>query len=401
MEKIELSLSPKYVTNWGLKEAIREILQNAIDCETDGYKVDVTYYSERLTIRTEGTTLPKHTLLLGESGKSDNKYVGKYGEGYKLALLVLTRLGKETMIFTNGEKWTPIFEVSEVFGEQSMKMLIEESDAYAPENVVFEIKGIKQHEMASFRTLFIALEKFLGRSVGATRQGEYGTVLLSEEFKGKFYVNGLYVQTDTEFNYGYDFKSEYVELDRDRKAINYYDLKELTAKTLTSTGDVELIRDGLERKIVDLSDEDEVLDELSEEQSVNFKKNYYEKHKLEPETFVGTNKMIEISGEKKTKQENEIITKIIFKADNKEDEYEEYKKKIKDKNDYQSAVNSFNQSSYKKLYIWFKENEKRLTKKAIFDFKIILENDVSKPYGFDLIKDKIDEIIEEENKNVK
>ena len=38
--------------------------------------------------------------------------------------------------------------------------------------------------------------------------------------------------------------------------------------------------------------------------------------------------MIEISGQEKTKVENEIITKIIFKADDKEEEFESYKTKI-------------------------------------------------------------------------
>lgn len=34
----ELPLSPNYVCNWELKEAIRELLQNAIDGENCGHK---------------------------------------------------------------------------------------------------------------------------------------------------------------------------------------------------------------------------------------------------------------------------------------------------------------------------------------------------------------------------
>lgn len=397
MERIELSLSPKYVTTWGLKEAIREILQNAIDCQSDGHKVDVTYSEKKLVINTIGTTLPRTTLLLGESGKDDSRYIGKYGEGYKLALLVLTRMNKPVKIFTNNEVWTPAFEMSETFGEMTLTINIGPSSQYQNECVAFEIDEIEQHEMLSLRDDFIALEKFLGRSIGATRESEYGTVLLNSEYQGKFYVNGLFVQKDTEFKYGYDFKSEYVNLDRDRKAINYYDLKELTARALTSTGDVEMLRSGLVNQITDLSDAEEVLSTITEEQSQNFKKNYFEKYNLDKETFVGTDKMIEISGKEKTKIENEIITKIIFKAEDKLDEYTEIKNKIKQKNDYDGAVNSFNKSSYKKLYVWMIHNKKNLSQKAIKEFKKILDEDVAKPYGFELIKKDINKIIKKEN----
>ena len=39
----EITISPNYVSNWGVKEAIREILQNAIDAETNGYEKEINY----------------------------------------------------------------------------------------------------------------------------------------------------------------------------------------------------------------------------------------------------------------------------------------------------------------------------------------------------------------------
>ena len=82
MKAIELSLSPKYVSGWGVEEAVREILQNAIDQKADGAEASVSYDRETLSILTDGARLKTSTLLLGESGKDDERYIGKYGEEY-------------------------------------------------------------------------------------------------------------------------------------------------------------------------------------------------------------------------------------------------------------------------------------------------------------------------------
>ena len=38
IKNYEITISPNYVSNWGINEAIREILQNAIDADKNGYK---------------------------------------------------------------------------------------------------------------------------------------------------------------------------------------------------------------------------------------------------------------------------------------------------------------------------------------------------------------------------
>ena len=62
MKTIELSLSPKYVSGWGVEEAVREILQNAIDQKADGAEVSVSYDRETLS---DGARLKTSTLLDG------------------------------------------------------------------------------------------------------------------------------------------------------------------------------------------------------------------------------------------------------------------------------------------------------------------------------------------------
>lgn len=59
MKSYELPLSPNYVCNWGVKEAIRELLQNAIDGEHCGHKKSIRYNEEErvLYIINENTKL--------------------------------------------------------------------------------------------------------------------------------------------------------------------------------------------------------------------------------------------------------------------------------------------------------------------------------------------------------
>lgn len=167
MKAIELSLSPKYVSGWGVEEAVREILQNAIDQKADGAEVSVSYDRETLSILTDGARLKTSTLLLGESGKDDERYIGKYGEGYKLALLVLTRERKPVKVVTDAETWTPEFRLSETFGEESLQIGVEETGVPGGEFTDFRIGGISPAMMRSFGDRLIALERFMGRDIVA------------------------------------------------------------------------------------------------------------------------------------------------------------------------------------------------------------------------------------------
>ena len=396
-EKIELSLSRKYVSSWGLNEAVREILQNAIDRQTEGYEVDVTYSDRTLIVSTFGAALDKSMLLLGESGKNDSSLVGKYGEGLKLAALVFARDGVPFSIYTGYEKWTPIFEKSDTFGTEVLKFIIENVDAKHIDSVVIRIGNIEQHEMLGFRKDFIALDRFLGRDIGAYRLCDYGTVLLNSEYSGRFYVNGLFVCDDSDFKYGYDFKAEYVNLDRDRRAMNYYDMCELTARSLTNCGDINILINGFNKSITDLYNAENVLDkELSKETAVNFKHRYFDSYDLPADTLVGTEKVVEVSGSEHVHVDNDIVGTIIAIADDRLEEYEELKESASSKDNYDGAVNAFLRSNYSRMFAWFMRYRLRLSKKAQEEFVELMNNGVNITHNFRLIKNDIEEILEME-----
>ena len=104
MRKYELSISADYVPGWGITEAVREFFQNSIDEETrDSSNKMLFEYDEaeeKLIIGNKHSELDIKTLLFGTTTKNDDdKMIGNHGEGYKIATVVLLRLGK-TVVFT-------------------------------------------------------------------------------------------------------------------------------------------------------------------------------------------------------------------------------------------------------------------------------------------------------------
>jgi hypothetical protein len=114
MATYNLNLASSYCQHWGLWEAIREILQNGEDQFTlnNDNEISVVYdeKNQKLLISNKESILERKTLLLGCTSKDDNdNLIGKFGEGYKIALLILTKLNKKIVIknFMKNEKWTP------------------------------------------------------------------------------------------------------------------------------------------------------------------------------------------------------------------------------------------------------------------------------------------------------
>src|SRR5258708_26276899 len=101
--KFTLPISPNYVAHWGLWESVREIFQNALDEQTRDPRcvAGIKYENGILRITSANTILNPKSLLLGATTKADDKNQrGKYGEGYKLAALVLVRMGYSVSIQT-------------------------------------------------------------------------------------------------------------------------------------------------------------------------------------------------------------------------------------------------------------------------------------------------------------
>ena len=232
-EKIYLTISPDYVMDWSVWEAVRELLQNAMDSSLQsGYPFKMEYHNSKvyptkkgdltdveeegqLVITSYNTSIPRQSLLMGHSKKCDGA-IGKFGEGFKLALLVLTRLGKEVTIWQRNEVWAVSFEWSETFEANVLCVTVtenEEIDAEVCENdVIVTVDGftskdynlVKKHYHPKFKM---------------------PSILSSLEEKGNVYVAGLFVTHVKELNYGYNFRPGQIPLNRDRNMSIGFNIK--------------------------------------------------------------------------------------------------------------------------------------------------------------------------------
>lgn len=229
MSKYELSLARDYVPGWTVVDAVRELFQNAIDQETvvEDNEMSFMYHedSKKLFISNKKSVLEIKTLLLGASTKTgDNRTIGQFGEGYKIATLVLTRLGKSVVIYNYGAKevWRPRFVNSRRYGAEVLTFFVDKKFAWQSvpdDNLTIVVEGITKEEYAQI------LESNLHISPPHNFfKGSKGRILLEPKHAGKVFVNGLFVCDHKQLKHGYDFAPSALKIDRDRKLVADFDL---------------------------------------------------------------------------------------------------------------------------------------------------------------------------------
>lgn len=220
MSKYELSIASDYVPDWTVVDALRELFQNALDQNDD---MTWSYKDEVFSISNKTAVLPAKTLLLGVTTKrNDRSSIGQFGEGYKLAALVLTRLGRQMIIYNYsiGEIWRPRFVKSKRYDTNVLTFFaekIEEGDG-----ITIEVHGITQEE---WDEEIVPSNLHLQSPAEIIESNEYGEALKDSKYSGKVFVNGLYICSYSRYHYGYNFKPGVMTLDRDRRLISDFDLR--------------------------------------------------------------------------------------------------------------------------------------------------------------------------------
>lgn len=235
--KFELTLTKNYANNWGVQEAIREMIQNAIDQEKQikDNTMNISYDgSNVLSISNKSSVLSKKSLLLGYTSKADDaETIGQFGEGYKLALLVLNRIGKKVTIYNYGAKevWTSKFVKSRKYeGEEVLTIFVEHESIWKKipnANLTIKIEGITPSEYEEIVNRTLLLRSDIKETLTSD---EYGTILLDENQKGLIYVNGLFVSSIEGLTYGYNLKPSHLKIGRDRDLVSTFDIVCTTSK---------------------------------------------------------------------------------------------------------------------------------------------------------------------------
>lgn len=237
MRTVELSIDSSYL-DWGLKEGIRELVQNSIDADAKGHKMNLDYDEEKqmVIVSNEGAKLSRKTLLLGFTTKrGDMDQIGQYGEGMKLGCLGLIKDECEVTIYNQDETWVPKLVHSKEYDQEVLAFELHEAGLFSKygksdfEGVKIEIRGISLDQWKEARKQFLIFED--SRKL-RTYDTPYGKVLDGVDMFGAIYVNGILVEkiVDENFQYGYNFKTGLIKVDRDRRMVERYTIKSMTGK---------------------------------------------------------------------------------------------------------------------------------------------------------------------------
>lgn len=222
--RIETTLSKNYVSHWTLNEALRELYQNAIDRENQDSEakmindVDIVEGKVNLYIGNKNTKLDISTILMGISDKGENA-LGQFGEGYKLALLVLLREGYTVSVHTNNQTWLPTIEHSHTFKDQEVLVFYTEDNEDKLNQTVFFISDIEKEKLEEYKKQNLYLQN--SYEYMAVNNGQ---LLFDKKNQGKIFIGGLYIcDYHNKTLHGYNFNPGVLPIGRDRRVVDGFD----------------------------------------------------------------------------------------------------------------------------------------------------------------------------------
>lgn len=225
--KMIFPISEDYIGSWKREDGIQEFISNSLDA---GDKVRITHNGEETRISDNGVGILKKHFILGISQK-DKTAIGQFGEGMKMACLVLARTGSPVKIETIGTTYEATLEYSEEFDAKLLVIYFSKNSRTKGTSIVF--KSTKSE-----------LEK--AKSMFAQFSGSRRKPILMDEMEisfdnpGVIYSNGLET-TKLDAIFSYNIKDKSIVSSRDRNSVDTYKLNNYIEKFLKTTINEEAI----------------------------------------------------------------------------------------------------------------------------------------------------------------
>ena len=217
--KLQYQITADYVRDWSVKDAIRELVANAIDGEvTTGGKFEAKHDAKKdvLHLINRDTKVDAKALYFGGTSKFGNdRLIGQYGEGLKIAMLVLARSNIKLVIRNGDEVWQPAIEPDKLGFEVLTLNIKKGSDTNADFKV--EVHGVNTEAWHAIQDMFLHLRK--PSKIEKTQSGE---VIRDADYVGKIYVKGVYCTHRPNYSTGYNF--HHLDIGRDRRIPSGWDM---------------------------------------------------------------------------------------------------------------------------------------------------------------------------------
>jgi len=241
IDTLTYPISPEYVASWTPVRALCELIANALD-EDPGARVD--WADGVLTIADDGPGIPEEGLVLGYSTKTAQQ-IGQFGEGKKLAALVLTRSSEVGVVRceTVGYGFTPTVEPRRLLGG-----LIPSRSEQGTEVLVYHLYRTNRKRGTVFtvecpQTL---AEEAIGRFRALAEPGYRppaapGTCVL-DGIPGRIWIGGVLVTTVDGYLASYDLPlTDKALQNRDRTVIEAGALRDAVRGILAASEDQHVI----------------------------------------------------------------------------------------------------------------------------------------------------------------
>lgn len=215
-----------YGSNWTIQDAIREIISNALDTDTD---IDISVENNRAFIKDKGTGLKRKNLLFGVTKKTNSDTtIGSFGEGLKMAALVFARSKRDFKVSTVGFDFIVKLEKDKEFEADVLVLYIKSNERTEGTTVSFKSSA---SEIESAKNLFLRFnDTFVELENGIFKPA------------GKIFINGACVTNiNSLFSYNLTGEDAKLLLERDRKNIDSYGTKFKVSALIGNTKSEEVI----------------------------------------------------------------------------------------------------------------------------------------------------------------